>query len=103
VRKNGEPYEEPHVLYIGNAMKRAGYNFDRSDWANPYYKLAKTDRERCVALFREYILDNEELMARLPELRGRALGCWCKPRELCHGDVLIELLGERGQRLAPPR
>jgi len=25
------------------------------------------------------------------QLRGKTLGCWCKP-EACHGDVLLELL-----------
>jgi hypothetical protein len=29
-------------------------------------------------------------MAALPELRGKKLGCWCKPGP-CHGDVLAEL------------
>lgn len=31
-----------------------------------------------------------ELLALVPELRGRALACWCAP-EPCHGDVLAEL------------
>jgi hypothetical protein len=31
------------------------------------------------------------LMAQLPsELKGKKLGCWCKPNA-CHGDVLAEL------------
>ena len=34
---------------------------------------------------------NKELMNSLSELRGKRLGCWCKP-ERCHGNVLIELL-----------
>jgi hypothetical protein len=29
------------------------------------------------------------LIAALGELRGKVLGCWCKPA-LCHGDVLAE-------------
>ena len=28
-------------------------------------------------------------MDRLPELKDKTLGCWCKP-EKCHGDVLAE-------------
>ena len=32
-------------------------------------------------------------MKRLPELKGKSLGCWCKP-EACHGDVLVRLLAE---------
>jgi hypothetical protein len=30
-----------------------------------------------------------DLMARLPELKGKVLGCWCAP-EACHGDILSE-------------
>lgn len=39
---------------------------------------------RCIelGLLRELTLD---------ELKGKTLGCWCKP-ECCHGDVLINLL-----------
>lgn len=33
------------------------------------------------------------LMKSLPELKGKTLGCWCKPYP-CHGDVLVELLNE---------
>jgi hypothetical protein len=29
--------------------------------------------------------------ARLPELRGKNLACFCKPGEPCHADILIEL------------
>ncbi len=31
-----------------------------------------------------------DLLAALPELEGKVLGCWCSPQE-CHGDVLIRL------------
>lgn len=31
------------------------------------------------------------LIARLPELRGRDLACWCRPGDPCHADVLIEV------------
>ena len=31
------------------------------------------------------------ILARLPELRGKNLACWCKPGTPCHADVLIEL------------
>ena len=31
------------------------------------------------------------ILARLPELRGKNLACWCKPGTPCHTDVLLEL------------
>ena len=35
----------------------------------------------------------------LPELEGKILCCWCKP-ELCHVDVLVELLEQSKFRTA---
>lgn len=32
-----------------------------------------------------------EIFARLPELRGKNLACFCKPGCPCHADVLLEL------------
>ena len=31
------------------------------------------------------------LLRAMPALRGKNLACWCKPRDPCHGDVLLEL------------
>lgn len=28
------------------------------------------------------------------ELRGKNLACWCKPDELCHADVLLQIANE---------
>jgi hypothetical protein len=37
-----------------------------------------------------WLLTQPALLAALPELAGRTLGCWCAPRA-CHGDVLARL------------
>jgi hypothetical protein len=70
-------------------------------WGNPYSHkdgtLAKyrvKTRSEAIQKYREYILDNPELLARLPELRDKVLGCWCKPAA-CHGDVLEELANRK--------
>lgn len=69
-----------------------------SPWGNPYSHLAKSaaeyqvrTREEAIQCYREYILSRPDLLAKLNELRGKRLGCWCKPKD-CHGDVLVELL-----------
>ena len=31
------------------------------------------------------------ILARLPELRGKNLACWCAPGSPCHADVLLEM------------
>ena len=59
-------------------------------------------RRDSVAWFREWmagrlltdpasIQQRERLLARLPELRGKNLACWCSLGKPCHADVLLEL------------
>ena len=31
------------------------------------------------------------LLRTMPTLRGKNLACWCKPRDPCHGDVLLQI------------
>lgn len=81
---SGEPYD----VYIGRAMPRR--RLRGSKWANPYKIGPDCPRERAIELYRLYLHDSPELLAALPELRGKRLGCWCAP-EPCHGDVLVEL------------
>jgi len=66
-------------------------------WGNPYSHqegtLAKykvTSRKKAIAKYRQYILNNKELMSRLDELKDKVLGCWCSPKS-CHGDILVDL------------
>lgn len=33
-------------------------------------------------------------MGAIPELSGHTLGCWCKGKHACHGDVLVKLFEE---------
>ena len=59
-------------------------------WGNPFH-VEDMGRDECVEAYREYLAGNSVLMAHLPELRGKVLGCWCAPRN-CHGLVLIEFI-----------
>jgi hypothetical protein len=73
--------KEPYDVYIGRP----------SVWGNPFVIGKDGTRGEVIAKYREYLLSNPDLMARVPELEGKTLGCWCSP-EPCHGDVLIEVL-----------
>ncbi len=63
----------------------------KSKWGNPFHIGPDGTREEVIEKYREWILDQPELLEALPELRGKRLGCWCYPLP-CHGDVLVELV-----------
>lgn len=80
-------------VYIGREINYGGWNLSRSKWANPFKIEDYGDRETVIQLYKKYLMSKPELMNCLPELKGKRLGCWCKP-ESCHGDVLAEISNE---------
>ena len=71
-------------VYIGRPGK----------WGNPFTIGRDGTREEVIAKYRAWIVTQPALLAALPELEGKILGCWCSPLP-CHGKVLIDLLNER--------
>lgn len=71
---------EKYDVYIG----RPGV------WGNPFTIGKDGEREDVVRKYWEWIQTQPKLLARLPELKGKTLGCWCAPNT-CHGDVLLEM------------
>ena len=65
-----------------------------SIWGNRFKVDEDGTRDECCDWYRKYLLDNDDLLAKLGTLRGRVLGCWCYP-ERCHGNELITALAER--------
>lgn len=85
---------EPYDTYIGRENPRHGLK--RSEWHNPFKEGRDGTREEVIAKFEHHLLENRpDLVDRLPELRGKVLGCWCAPAA-CHGAVLLRLA--RGER-----
>ena len=77
-------------------------------FGNPFTFKAAEDagytRRGAVAAFQDWLSGNpwacgddkfeakrQVILARLPELRGKNLACWCKPDQPCHADVLRKL------------
>ena len=82
--------DEPRSTYIGRRSDKRGLS--SSKWQNPY--IREEYGEKCLEKFEKSIRGDEELIAALPELRGKELGCFCVPHSSCHGEVLIKLLEE---------
>ncbi len=66
-----------------------------SPWGNPFPIGPKCSREQAIAKYEIYIRRRPDLLAQLPKLVGKRLGCYCVPLP-CHGHVLIKLMQERG-------
>ena len=73
--------KEPYDIYIGRPSK----------WGNPFQIGTDGTREEVIEKFRNWILSQSNLVKDLHEIKGKTLGCWCKPKS-CHGDVLVELI-----------
>lgn len=82
-------HKVPYDVYIGRGRG--------SIWGNPFSHMGSTKaefktetREEAVEAYRQWIAKQPHLLARLHELKGKTLACWCAPAA-CHGHVLAEL------------
>ncbi|GHV00874.1 hypothetical protein FACS1894159_07630 [Bacteroidia bacterium] len=77
-------------MYIGRAGRgQDGY------FGNPFRLEAGEPRGATIDRYRiwlyERLASDTEFKRRVQELRGKTLGCFCKP-DPCHGDVIAEYL-----------
>lgn len=89
-RATDPPSRRPVVVHL----KREPFDIriDRaSRWGNPFRIGPDGDRDEVIVKYRQWIGGRPDLLAALPELRGKRLGCWCAPSR-CHGDVLADLV-----------
>lgn len=81
--------------YIG----RAGHGHD-GYFGNPFRLLPGEARGATIERFRAYFLDriarDDEFRRRVLALRGKTLGCFCKPAA-CHGDVIAEWIDSQSE------
>lgn len=64
-------------------------------WSHKNDTLAQfkvATRLEALKKFKEYLLSNKELQERLKPMKGKTLGCWCKPDQACHGDIIADFL-----------
>jgi len=80
-----------------------------SKWGNPYAQPGKRSQFKIIESidplgdYERHVLSTPALVAALPSLRGKVLGCWCvglddpipasKAEERCHAQVLARLAG----------
>jgi len=91
--------EDENNVYIGRSgiVFIDGKRFPKkaSMWANPFI-VENNRNETVLSPYEKYIrnkIENEYGVEELLKLKGKTLGCWCKPKS-CHGDILIRLIKE---------
>ena len=82
---------EPYEVYIG----RDGKGLD-GYFGNPFrIGHEAATRQEAISMFRDYFLrqvrENAAYRERVLALKGKVLGCFCKPKP-CHGDIIVEWL-----------
>lgn len=91
----------PYDVYIGRG----------SVFGNPFTHISDrktlaahvvTNRDEAIRSYRQYFLDrvnsDPEFRVQALALRGKVLGCFCKPLD-CHGDIIVQWLKEQDDTL----
>jgi hypothetical protein len=91
VHCHGQRTPGPDYVYVGRP----------SCWGNPYHIGPDGDRAAVIDRYRHYLWRRKDLLARLPELTGKRLGCWCHPQP-CHAQVLVAAWWVLVAHQAPP-
>jgi len=94
-------YIKDKITFVSN--KDRGEHFDEycgrgTLWGNPYAIGTDGDRDEVIRKFkydfdRDFLREGAQFKEKLKALRGKTLGCHCKPYA-CHGDVLAKYLNE---------
>ena len=89
---------DPKNLYIGRAgvvfIEGRRYPSTPSPFSNPFKIGRDGTREDVLEKFEALMRQRLEVSPHLLfELKGKTLGCWCKP-DTCHGDILMKLMLE---------
>jgi Domain of unknown function (DUF4326) len=88
--------KESFDVYIGRAGRgQDGY------FGNPFRIGHEINREDAVQKFQKYFAErigkDPEFKRRVFALKGKRLGCFCKPKA-CHGDVIAGWLSKMEQK-----
>lgn len=82
-------------VYIARLKQKYVKNAESaSKWEMPFPEWGYGDEETHT-LYEEHLRGNKHLMESLPYLSGKYLGCWCKPEEHCHADIIINVYNEQ--------
>lgn len=85
------PDQNPKKMVVN--IVRSGYDVyigRGSPWGNPFKIGEHGSRKQVIAMYEKWIQNQPALMSKIPELKGKVLGCFCSPLQ-CHGEILVKL------------
>ena len=83
------------IIYIGRVNVRK--KLLESPFANPFKLTSDLASERIKVVYDYFwyfyskMKKESEFLEKVLTLRGKPLGCWCKPY-VCHGDIIVNFL-----------
>jgi hypothetical protein len=82
-----------------------GRHFRGSPFKNPY-SVKAYGLDEALRLYERHLRNSPELLAKLAELEGKTLACWCAGKDgapdvltaadpvVCHGQIILKLIEE---------
>lgn len=88
-----KPYVPPKTKIVNVKHQPCDVYCGRpSKWGNPYKIGEHGNRNEVIEKFANHLLKSG-LIDEIEELRGKVLGCHCRPQR-CHLDVIVDILEE---------
>ena len=93
--------QDSNNLYINKNLAKYSKNQSLSDsiWYKDISELQKfrsnDEDDDYLTVYERCVRSTPELWNNIHNLENKVLGCWCKPSEPCHADVLIKLFKEK--------
>ena len=88
--------QSPKDVYVGRLMRFGRFTKAKLGEQGGYFgNPCKGDEavEDFATLFKKRIAEDAEYRKRIQALKGKTLGCWCKPND-CHADVIAAYLNK---------
>jgi hypothetical protein len=93
---------DPRIVYLGRRMTMGGWDLRAHPLANPFRSSSVGGAEQAVTLYLAHLAERPELLALIPALRGRQLGCWCPEGQACHARAVADLADGRASLAEQP-
>jgi hypothetical protein len=88
-------YKEKYDIYIGRYSSKL--KLSESIFHNPYHIGKDGDRFEVIEKYKKYfyerLVSDHSFYLAVRSLKGKTLGCYCKPQP-CHGDIIAEYLND---------